>query len=313
MAVVRRRIGRAQEPDAEWDTTANAFLREKRRANSSQGTIDVYTMCLRGPRTKQWREQHGIVATTDLTNDTLRTLELDLAEAGLAPSTVHIYHRTLKTFARWCEAEGYLVGAKALTLQGPRLPSRAPETYTPDEEKRLVAAARHPRDRFLVEFMLHTGLRRAEVCSITIDDVMSGPEGSWLRVRQGKGRKDRVVPLDTPEFRLSRKLTTYIREVRPTRSQNRELFLGLTRDARGDYPPMTDEALKTVLRRLGQETDIHCHAHKFRHTFATRAIAAGVDVLALQRVLGHTTLAMTSRYAHHSPNSLIDAWMARRD
>ena len=142
---------------------------------------------------------------------------------------------------------------------------------------------------------------------------MSGPEGSWLRVRQGKGRKDRVVPLDTPEYRLSRKISAYIRDVRPQRAKRRELFLSITRDPPGDYPPMTDEALKTMLRRLGQETGVHCHAHKFRHTFATRAVAAGVDVLALQRVLGHTTLAMTSRYAQHSPNSLVDAWMARRD
>jgi integrase/recombinase XerD len=161
--------------------------------------------------------------------------------------------------------------------------------------------------------MLHTGLRRAEICAVTVDDVMTGPEGSWLRVRQGKGRKDRAVPLDTPDFRLSRKIATYIREVRPKNSRNRQLFLSLTRDSRGDFLPMADEALKTTLRRLGEETGIHCHAHKFRHTFATRAIAAGVDVLALQRVLGHTTLAMTSRYAHHSPASLVDAWMARRD
>jgi integrase/recombinase XerD len=313
MAVARRRSGRAQELGADWESTANDFLREKRRANVSQATIDVYGMCLTGPRTDRWRLQHGVETTAELTDGSLRTLELELAAAGLSPSTVHIYHRTLKTFARWCEAEGYLLGQKSLTLKGPRVPDRAPETFTSDEEKRLLAATRHPRDRFIMEFMFHTGLRRAEVCAVSLDDLMTGPEGSWLRVRQGKGRKDRIVPLDTPDYRLSRKITAFVRDVRPTQSRDRHLFLGLNRDARGDYPPMTAQALKTLLRRLGQETGIHCHAHKFRHTFATRAAGAGVDVFALQQALGHTTLAMTTRYVQHSPNSLINAWMARRD
>ncbi|MCU1287558.1 MAG: Phage integrase family, partial [Acidobacteriales bacterium] len=49
----------------------------------------------------------------------------------------------------------------------------------------------------------------------------------------------------------------------------------------------------------GKETGIHVHAHKFRHTFASRAIAAGVVPITLQRVLGHTTLTMVSRYVHY--------------
>lgn len=295
-----------------WDEAVEDFLREKRRANLSQATIDLYAMCLRGPRIVVWRRQLGITATSDLTADVVRGLELDLAR-DLSPATVRIYHRTLKTFARWCDEEGYDLGARVLKLRAPRVPDKEPDTFTHDEERRLLTAVRHPRDRFLLKFMLHTGLRRAEVCAVTTDDVMHGPEGSWLRVRQGKGRKDRVVPLDTPEFRLSRKLAAYIRDVRPRDTRGRELFLSLRRDARGDYTPLTDESLKTILRRLGDETGIRVHAHKFRHTFAARALAAGVDVLALQRVMGHTTLAMTARYAHYSPTSLIDAWAARRD
>jgi integrase len=49
------------------------------------------------------------------------------------------------------------------------------------------------------------------------------------------------------------------------------------------------------------------------HTFATRALSAGVDVMALQRALGHTTLAMVSRHAHYQRDDLLEAWRRRRD
>jgi integrase/recombinase XerC len=58
---------------------------------------------------------------------------------------------------------------------------------------------------------------------------------------------------------------------------------------------------------------IHVNPHKFRHTFATRALSAGVNVMALQKALGHTTLAMVSRYVHYQADDVLDAWKQRRD
>ena len=68
-----------------------------------------------------------------------------------------------------------------------------------------------------------------------------------------------------------------------------------------------------MLSRLGEQTGIHVHPHKFRHTFATRALSAGVGVMALQRALGHTTLAMVSRYVHYQRDDLLEASRRRRD
>jgi site-specific recombinase XerD len=76
---------------------------------------------------------------------------------------------------------------------------------------------------------------------------------------------------------------------------------------------LAPRSVHIVFRCLSQETGIHVHPHKFRHTFATRALAAGVDVMALQRVLGHTTLSMVSRYVHYQSDDLVRAWMNRRD
>jgi site-specific recombinase XerD len=58
----------------------------------------------------------------------------------------------------------------------------------------------------IVELMLRTGLRLDELLGLVVDDVVEGPDGAYLRVRQGKGRKDRVVPVDSPKAKLSSKL-----------------------------------------------------------------------------------------------------------
>jgi site-specific recombinase XerD len=72
------------------------------------------------------------------------------------------------------------------------------------------------------------------------------------------------------------------------------------------------EAVKSILVRVGEGAGVHCHAHKFRHTFASQAITNGVDPITLQGVLGHTTLEMVSRYVHYSAADLLEAWGTRR-
>ena len=135
-----------------------------------------------------------------------------------------------------------------------------------------------------------------------MEDVVDlGRNGAYLRVRQGKGRKDRHVPLDDDIYR---ELQTYLRPVRP--SGPGAVFIA--RRMNGEIRPMTGESPKTVLRRIGEDAGVHCHAHKFRHTFPSRAITNGVDPITLQRVLGHTTLQMVSRYVHYSATDLVRAW-----
>jgi integrase/recombinase XerD len=93
------------------------------------------------------------------------------------------------------------------------------------------------------------------------------------------------------------------------KSDKKEIF-----SASGGQPtPLTPDAIQTLFKRLTRETGIHVNPHKFRHTFATRALSAGVDVMALPKALGHTTLAMVSRYVHYQKDDLLDAWRQRRD
>lgn len=304
--------GRAGPP--QWNQAVEAFLRDARSRNCSPATIDNYRTYLVGPRAQQFLTDYRIRTVDEITPQALRAFQADLLDAGLSSGTATTFHRVVHNFLGFCRREGWGVVAEALEVKPPRQPVVEPEAFTEAEELRILEAARTPRDSFLLEFMLRTGLRRSEVANVAIDDIIMGSDGAYVRVRRGKGAKDRIVPLDTGRSRFSRRLASYIKTTRPADADDRHLFLRGRRDpVTGDWEPLDSEGIKMVLRRIGAETGIHVHAHKFRHTFATRALGAGVDSLVLQRALGHSTLAMVNRYVHFQAKDLLAAWRARTD
>jgi integrase/recombinase XerD len=303
-----------ETPSPNWSYAVEAFLRDARLRDCSPATIDNYRTYLMGQRAEQFLRDYEIRSVSDITPAQLRDFQADLLDAGLSAGTAATFHRIIRNFLGFCRREGWGVGAETLEVAPPRQATIEPETYTEAEEQLILEATRTGRDRFLVEFMLRTGLRLSEVASVTLDDIVTGTEGSYLRVRQGKGRTDRIVPLDTGKYRFSRKLHAYLRNERPADAKDRHLFLTTRRDpVTAEFGPLDTQGIKMLLRRIGQDTGIHVHAHKFRHTFATRALAAGVDSLVLQRALGHSTLAMVNRYMHFQARDLLDAWRARSD
>jgi len=315
-APVRRRRERPPAPARQgrggisWEAAVAAFIADGKRRNLAPATVETYQAILTNQRTSQFRLDHQVERAADLTPDVLKAFEGELLEAGLTPRSVIGYHRVLKTFAAFCIREGFGGSEAVLQVKAPKQEQKEPQAFTPAEEKRLLEAAESERDRLLVEFMLRTGLRLQEIASVTIDDIVESPEGAYVRV---KGKKDRIVPLDTGKTKLSTKLLRYAARSRDKDSEQRALFLSTRGGNAGTGGPLTLRGIQIVLTRLGHATGIHVHPHKFRHTFATRALSAGVDVMALQRALGHTTLAMVSRYVHYQRDDLLEAWRRRRD
>jgi site-specific recombinase XerD len=301
-------------PKDGWESALGRFLSECRRRNLSTATLENYEWWLGGPRLTEFRREQNIQRPGDFTAAHLKAFEMELVDGDLKPSSIDSAHRHIKNFIGYCLREGDGGDEAVLRIAGPKLGKAEPETFTAGEEKALKAALKdRPRDLMLVELMLATGLRLREVANLSIDDVMESPQGAYLRVRQGKGKKDRAVPLDTPKDRLSSRLRRYVEKDRPRVTTERTLFLSTRKGATSDVEPLTADAIQTLMKRLSEETGIHVNPHKFRHTFATRALSAGVDVMALQKALGHTTLAMVSRYVHYQKDDLLDAWRQRRD
>ena len=143
------------------------------------------------------------------------------------------------------------------------------------------------RNRALVELVYSAGLRSAEAVGLDLGDIDF--EQELVRVRRGKGAKDRVVPLGEEAAHW---LARYLRDGRPELARGAEDALFLS--ARG-------RRLDTsTLRRL------FAHPHRLRHAFATHLLEGGADLRTIQELLGHSSLSTTQMYSH------VDAARLRR-
>jgi integrase/recombinase XerD len=166
-------------------------------------------------------------------------------------------------------------------------PKALPSVLSRDEVVQFLAAVAHPRSRLLLRLIYACGLRLSEALHLKVTDVDS--RRMVVHVRQGKGQKDRLVPLSA---RLLEELRAYWREYRPADW----LFPG--KGARPSCSSAVQRTCKRALRRCGFRKKVS--AHTLRHSYATHLLEAGVDLGTLQRLLGHRDLKTTVRYTHLS-------------
>jgi len=179
-------------------------------------------------------------------------------------------------------------------------PKTLPSVLAPDEVLRLLDAAPPGRDRVLLQVAYGCGLRLNELLHLRVGDIDSAR--MVIHVRQGKGAKDRLVPLS---LRLLDELRAYWRLCRP----RTWLFPGQTADG-----TMTSSNVQRRFGRLVRRVGLtkRCSMHTLRHSYATHLLEAGVDVLTLKALLGHASLQTTARYLHvstrrlHQTPSLLD-------
>jgi integrase/recombinase XerD len=207
-------------------------------------------------------------------------------------------YRRLKAvalFYAWAVRRGHVPANPASDLEYPRLPQHLPQTLSPGEVAAVLAAADDGtpdgiRERAAMEIMYSTGLRRAEVARLTVSDIDEAR--GVVHVHEGKGRKDRIVPIGK---RALGYLNRYLCEVRP----------GWCREA-GEYriflqasgvpctPGMLGTRIYKLMRKAGIAKPGACHL--FRHTMACQLLEAGCDVRVIGQMLGHNDLQTTARY-----------------
>jgi integrase/recombinase XerC len=291
-----------------WDQAVHAFITRCQGNGLSPATIDSYRWTLTGGRLPAFRKRHGIAGPAELSADSLEALKVELLTAGLAPTSVGDCCRVIRVFARFCIDRRWMESDAILRVKGPREPKHAPRAFTDDEEAQLVKACTCERDRVLVRFVIETGLRRAEVASLRVEDIVQGKAGWLIRVRNGKGGKDRAVPISDAFAGL---LHRYIAKVRP-QTTCRGLFLAMRRNDVGDFAPLTGDGLYRIFSRLSKVTGIRAYPHRGRHTFATRLAVDGVQPWAIQGSLGHADLGMTEKYVNAAAVDLQAAFAQRK-
>ena len=168
-------------------------------------------------------------------------------------------------------------------------PQRLPEIFSRDELARLFAAARHLKARTFLMLAYGTGLRLSELCHLRVEHIDSHADRMCIRVEQGKGAKDRYVPLAEDVLEL---LRTWWRSAHP----RTWLFAGV-----GDATRPIDTSTAQhwyYLARDGAGIAKRGGIHSLRHAYATHLLEVGVDLHSLSQWMGHRHVSTTTRYLH---------------
>jgi len=173
---------------------------------------------------------------------------------------------------------------------------RVPKILSPDEVARLIDAASNLQARAILMLLYSTGVRRSELVRLRVEDIDS--ERMIVHIRQGKGGKDRDVP-------LSSKLLDTLREYWRWKKPKTWLFpRGIAK--RGDNQHLTDKAVWYVCAEAARHAGLKKRVapHMLRHSFATHLLENGADLPTIQILLGHADLEATSIYLHLSRRHL---------
>ena len=164
----------------------------------------------------------------------------------------------------------------------------------PDEVEILIDAIDHPLVKVAAITMANTGLRVSELCNLTLDDV--DLKTQMIKVHQGKGNKDRTVPINS---KLLEVLTKYLKEQRSLVKSNQ--FFATSKTGKLSRQTINHE-LNEATTRLNWTK--HVTAHILRHSFASTLVRNNASLPAVQSLLGHSDLRVTSRYIHQDLGQL---------
>ncbi|HEY4690284.1 MAG TPA: tyrosine-type recombinase/integrase, partial [Anaerolineae bacterium] len=214
----------------------------------------------------------------------------------LSPSSVALKLAALRAFLKFCRLTGLTrltAEVIAYTLESPSAKVVKPyDVLTLAEQARVLAVLKdRPRDRALVALALGAGLRAAELTAAKVGDILSDDDGAdWIRVVQGKGRKDRLVPL-SPE------VAAVVRQHATGCKSSDYLFPS----RQGESGQMTTARVWQIITDAVRAAGIakRLSPHSMRHTYALGRLRAGASPVAVQKLLGHASLSTTQKYVDH--------------
>jgi len=281
------RISPVSESDLSSET--RAFLIDRQARGLSPRTIEFYEDKLDivlGHLARQ-----GVDQVTQIRPIHVRAMLVQLRETH-RPGGVHAIYRALRAFLRWWETE-----VEPQDWSNPLAKVPAPRVDDPpldpvplvDLRAMLATCQRRTfygeRDRAMMLFLLDSGLRRGELRALNVADITM-VTGSVL-VRRGKGGKARTAFIGS---KTRRALIRYLR-FRPDISDAAPLWVTI------EGTRLSCNGMREILLRRAKRAGVPATSlHAFRRAFAISALRAGCDLITLQRMLGHSSLAVINRY-----------------
>ncbi|HEU20095.1 MAG TPA: site-specific tyrosine recombinase XerD [Deltaproteobacteria bacterium] len=285
--------------DALVDEYLNFLAIEK---GVSLNTLEAYSRDLN--RYTGFMQERGMSGITGITSTDVIAFLGSLRNNGLTPNSVNRTLAALRGFYKYLLRDKVIESNPIANIELAKVWMRLPDTLSRAEMDQLLeqAAAESPlgmRDRAMLELMYATGIRVAELITVSMNSI------NWqvgFLIVIGKGDKERIVPVGRPALAF---ITRYINEGRPKllkRTMTNVLFVnrsgtGLTRQ--GFW-----KIVKKYARKAGLENKVH--PHTFRHSFATHLLEGGADLRSVQVMLGHSDISTTQIYTHVTRELLKD-------
>lgn len=264
----------------------------------------------------RWCHARELSRTREITREALEEYQLHLARyrkangepLALATQVTRLY--PIRAFCKWMVHERLLDSDPSAELRLPRLPRRLPRWVPSVSQIECILAQPDTskpagiRDRAILEVLYSTGIRRMELVRLAAIDVDQA--AGLVRVRAGKGGRDRIVPLGP---RAAAWLATYLQDVRPMLVQSQpDNAVFVT-----DYgEPFGKNRLGDLVRRYIDRSRIGAPGacHVFRHACATHMLENGADIRFIQSLLGHADLSTTQIYTRVSIRKLAEVHAA---
>jgi len=246
----------------------------------------------------------GIQSINQVSEANLRALFLyGRVERHWKTNTYICFYKSFLVFFKWCIKQGVLDKNPMEGMDKPKIEKLLPSKLTKqDAMKILEAVYNYPYDQPFLRVRNHaifstfifSGIRKQELLCLKLTDV--DIENLSIFVRQGKGKKDRIVPMT---YTLAQTLKRYLEFRKKLNKTCPELFASLNRNQ-----GFTDSGLKRLVEQVQIASRIKFTVHKLRHTFATLMLEGGCDIYSLSKMMGHSDINTTTIYLYASAEHL---------
>ena len=272
----------------------NNFKEQLQTLNYSKSTIDNYLSAIN--RFLNWLKKENLPDIKSLTPQTILNYQTHIQNKNYSLSTQHVFLRGIKHFFTYLTQENQILFNPAAKIHFPKLGNRLPK-HIPTEPEMLTILElprtdthKGLRDKALLELLYSTGLRRQECANLKIADI--DLKDNTVRVNQGKGQKDRIVPLGKTAGEHIKQYILNSREHYLKNTTEESLFLNRM------GKPLSAAMITIIIREYRKQAGFNYPftTHSIRRAFATHLIKNQANPLYVQKLLGHTRGETLNRY-----------------
>lgn len=261
-------------------TALKAFISAKSVEGCSLRTLNYYQTTL-SMFFDKITKKYFIVAADDIRSYLSQYQEKNNA----SKATVDNVRRVISSFFSWLENEDYIAKSPVRRIKKIKVEKRVKETYSDEEIQKMKESVNCKRDLAILDFLFSTGVRVGELVKLNKSEINFE---SRECIVSGKGNKQRIVYFDAPT-------KLHLKEYLDSRDDGNEaLFVSLQKP----HERLKISGVEIMIRKIGKSVGVsRAYPHKFRRTIATKAIAKGMPIEQVQRMLGHSEIDTTLEYA----------------